>query len=77
MNADADSLTGEFTVQVLGKATSSEMTSKNRHFKGLGNPIGIGDDSFDPSLKLKDLPLQTKLLLEPLRFPAKPSRLVV
>ena len=61
VNAEADSLTGEFTVQVLGKATSSEMTSKNRHFKGLGNPIGIGDDSFDPSLKLKDLPLQSKI----------------
>ena len=61
VNAEADSLTGEFSVQVLGKATSSEMTSKNRHFKGLGTPIGIADDSFDSSLKLKDLPIQNKI----------------
>ena len=61
VNAEADSLTGEFSVQVLGKATSSEMTSKNEAFQGLGTPIGIADDSFDSSLKLKDLPLQNKI----------------
>ncbi len=61
VSADADSLTGEFSVQVLSKASSTEMTSKNRYFKGLGNPIGIADDTFDSSLKLKDLPLQNDI----------------
>jgi flagellar capping protein FliD len=61
VSAEADSLTGEFSVQVLSKASSTEMTSKNRYFKGLGNPIGTADDTFDSSLKLKDLPLQNKI----------------
>ena len=61
VNADAGSLTGEFSVEVLTKATSSEMTSKNRMFRGIGSPIGIADDTFDASLKLKDLPLQNKI----------------
>ena len=46
VTADSGSLTGDFTVEVLSKATSSEMSSKNRLFSGLGNPIGIGDDRF-------------------------------
>ena len=61
VRADAESLTGEFSVQVLNKASSTEMTSKNRYFKGLGNPLGIADNTFDPSLKLKDLPLQNNI----------------
>ena len=61
VTANSGSLTGDFTVEVLSKATSSEMSSKNRLFSGLGNPIGIGDDRFDSSLKLKDLPLQNKI----------------
>ena len=61
VSADAESLTGEFSVQVLSKASSTEMTSKNRFFKGIGSPLGIADDTFDPSLKLKDLPLQNNI----------------
>ena len=61
VSAEADSLTGEFSVQVVSKASSTEMTSKNRYFKGLGNPIGIADDTFDSTLKLKDLPLQNEI----------------
>ena len=61
VSAESDSLTGEFSVQVLSKASSTEMTSKNRYFKGLGNPIGTADDTFNSSLKLKDLPLQNKI----------------
>ena len=61
VSASAKSITGDFSVKVLSKATSSEMSSKNRLFSGLGNPIGIGDDSFDSTLKLKDLPLQSEI----------------
>ena len=61
VSADAESLTGEFSVQVLSKASSTEMTSKNRFFEGIGSPLGIADDTFDPSLKLKDLPLQNNI----------------
>ena len=61
VTAQSEAVTGDFSVQVLSKASSTEMTSKNRHFKGLGNPLGIADDTFDANLKLKDLPLQNDI----------------
>jgi len=61
VSASAGALTGEFLVEIESKAKRTEMSSKNRVFRGLGSPIGIADDTFDASLTLKDLPLQTPL----------------
>ena len=61
VTAEADSLTGEFSIKVESKSSITEMSSKNRVFGGLGSALGIADDTFDPSLKLEDLPIQTAI----------------
>ena len=61
VTAEADSLTGEFSIKVESKSSITEMSSKNRVLGGLGSALGIADDTFDPSLKLEDLPIQTAI----------------